>query len=110
MSTQFVPPTSYIEDRFYSFWQRQNISHQLIRQYQVGPYYADFAHPESRVIIEIDGHAYHSTPEQLERDQYRQQRLESWGWKVIRFTGKQVYHDPVRSVLRAKGAIERNLV
>ncbi|HLG65562.1 MAG TPA: DUF559 domain-containing protein [Ktedonosporobacter sp.] len=110
MSAQpWTPPTSYIEERFLAFWQRFNIPYTLIRQHKIGPYYADFAHLESRTVIEIDGAAYHSTPEQIERDQYRQQRLESWGWNVIRFSGKQVYRDPVRTVYRARNAIERNL-
>jgi very-short-patch-repair endonuclease len=63
---------------------------------------------ESRTIIEIDGTDYHASPEQVERDQYRQQRLESWGWSVIRFTGKEMRRDPVRTVYKAARAIERN--
>ncbi|GCE26342.1 hypothetical protein KDA_18260 [Dictyobacter alpinus] len=110
MSSQsFTPPTSYIEERFLYFWIKHNIPYTLVRQYQIGPYYTDFAHLESRVIIEIDGAAYHSTPEQIQRDQYRQQRLEDWGWTVIRFTGSQVYRDPVRSIYRARRTIERNV-
>lgn len=110
MSTiPFVPPTSYMEDRFFTFWQKYKLPYTLIRQYPIGPYYADFVHVESRMIIEIDGKAYHSTPEQIQRDQYRQQQLEDWGWTVIRFAGSQIYHDPVRSIYRAKGVIEKNI-
>ncbi|GHO69290.1 hypothetical protein KSC_081820 [Ktedonobacter sp. SOSP1-52] len=107
--TPFVPKTSYIEDRFFGFWQKHNIPYQLIRQYQIGPYYADFAHPESHVVIEIDGKAYHSNPEQVARDKHRQDQLEQWGWIVIRFTGSQVYRDPVRTIYRARNTIERQL-
>jgi very-short-patch-repair endonuclease len=106
--TSFTPFTSYMEDRFLMFWERQRIPYQLTRQYQIGPYYADFAHSESGVIIEIDGAAYHSSLEQIARDQDRQRWLESQGWLVIRFPGKQVYRDPVRTVYWAKAAIERN--
>ena len=107
-TTPFVPPTSYSEDRFFSFWHKQNIPYPLIRQYKIGPYYVDFAHLESHTIIEIDGAAYHTSPEQVQRDNHRQQRLESWGWSVIRFTGRQVFRDPVRTVYRAKRAVENN--
>jgi very-short-patch-repair endonuclease len=45
--------------------------------------------------IEIDGAAYHSTPDQIARDQERQNYLESLGWLVIRFTGSAVRcHSP----------------
>lgn len=95
-----------MEDRFFLFWRKCNIPYTLTRQYQIGPYYVDFAHLDSRVVIEIDGAAYHSTPEQIERDQYRQQFIERQGWTVTRFTGKQVYHTPGKVVYAAKQLIE----
>ncbi len=98
----FTPPTSYQEDRFYSFWNKRTSNIPLERQFKIGPYYADFAHIESRTVIEIDGAAYHSTHEQIEHDQRRQFYIESHGWYVIRFTGSQVYRDPVRSVYKAR--------
>lgn len=110
----FTPPTSYQEDRFLHFWLKQGIPYPLYRQYRIDhhssrfSYYADFAHMESRTIIEIDGASYHTSPEQVQRDQQRQAYLESLGWKVIRFTAKEVYRDPVRTVYRAARAIERN--
>src|SRR5258708_2763302 len=106
----FTPPTSYIEDRFMTFWQRLHIPYILIGQHPIGPYYADFAHLDSGVVIEIDGAAYHSSPEQVARDQDRQHWIEAQGWIVIRFSGSQVYRDPVRTVYRARRAIERNLL
>ena len=63
---------------------------------------------ESRTIIEIDGADYHTSPEQIHRDRRRQHKLESWGWSVIRFTGAEVFHDPIRTIYRAKRAVERN--
>ncbi|GCE04710.1 endonuclease domain-containing protein [Dictyobacter aurantiacus] len=113
-NSPFAPKTSYVEYRFLEFWSKQGIPYQLHHQYEIPhhsgrfSYYADFAHIESRTIIEIDGAAYHTSPEQIERDQRRQEYLESLGWTVIRFTAKQVYSDPVRTVLRAARAIERN--
>ena len=107
MSTSFVPQTSYAEDRFLSFWHKLHVPYSLYRQFQVGPYYVDFACLEGNLVIEIDGQAYHSSPEQQERDCYRQRYLEADGWTVIRFTAKEVYHWPVRCVKRAQSLIER---
>ncbi len=106
----WTSPVSYQEQRFLAFWVKLNIPYILEPQYQIGPYYADFAHPESRTIIEIDGKAYHTSPEQVERDQHRQAYLEAECWTVLRFTGSQIQRDPVRSVYQAKNAISSALV
>jgi len=45
---------------------------------------ADIAFPEQRLIIEMDGFAYHATPAQLRADHQRQNRLEAAGWTVLR--------------------------
>lgn len=103
----FNPPTSYMERRFADFFTRYSPDIHLEPQYQIGPFYADFAHLESKTLIEIDGAAYHSSPEQLERDQRRQAYLEDAGWCVIRYSGREVYHAPVRVVYQAKGIIGR---
>lgn len=107
MSTTFTPRTSYAEDRFLSFWHKLHIPYSLYRQFQVGPYYVDFACLEGNLIIEIDGAAYHSSPDQQERDTYRQRYIEADGWTVIRFTAKDVYHWPVKCVRRAQSLIEQ---
>lgn len=105
----YNPPSSYQETRFLTFWNRLHLPHRLERQHQIGPFYVDFAHLESRVVIEIDGKAFHSTAEQLKRDQERQGYIECQGWSVIRFTGNYIYHYPVRAVRHAQRLIERKI-
>lgn len=63
-------------------------------QYRIGPYFVDFALPAVNVIVEIDGHAFHSTKEQLARDMHRQRVLCREGWMVLRFTGSEIYANP----------------
>lgn len=47
----------------------------------------DIAFPEQRVAIEIDGFAFHSAPQEFQRDRTRQNLLVRHGWrKVLRFT------------------------
>lgn len=92
-----------------AFWVKLSIPYHLEPQYQIGPYYADFAHLESNTVIEIDGAAYHSSPEQIERDRCRTGYLEGQGYRVVRFPASQVHRDPVRSVYRAKRPIEQTL-
>jgi very-short-patch-repair endonuclease len=76
------------------FWKQ---AHQaipgLIRQYPVQTYRIDFALPEKKVAIELDGHEYHKTQEQRTYDAQRERTLQELGWQVIRFTGTEIYRD-----------------
>jgi very-short-patch-repair endonuclease len=67
----------------------------------------DLSYPDARVYIEYDG-GDHATPDQLEADNERQNRLSEQGWLPLRFT-KGSFKDPgqrivarVRKVLRSQ--------
>lgn len=47
-----------------------------------------------RYAIELDGYDYHSSKEQMNHDYERERALQKEGYKVIRFTGSQIYKDP----------------
>jgi very-short-patch-repair endonuclease len=53
----------------------------------------DFAIPDRKIGIELDGHATHSSTQAIADDRRRQRRLESAGWRIIRFGGAEVYAD-----------------
>jgi very-short-patch-repair endonuclease len=55
-----------------------------------GRYRVDFILKDARLIIELDGHEFHSTREQLEKDAIRQRYLTRAGYSVIRFTGREI--------------------
>jgi len=40
--------------------------------------------------VECDGEKFHILPEALTRDRERNNELTSFGWSVLRFTGKQI--------------------
>jgi hypothetical protein len=46
----------------------------------------DIVFGAARVVVEIDGWAYHSDRERFQRDRTRQNRLVAAGWTVLRFT------------------------
>src|SRR5262249_6451131 len=46
----------------------------------------DVAFPDRRVAVEVDGWAWHTDPEQFQRDRSRQNELVTAGWTVLRFT------------------------
>lgn len=56
-------------------------------------YRADFAIPELKIVIELDGHEFHKTKEQRTHDAKRERDLQTEGWKVIRFTGTEITND-----------------
>ena len=54
----------------------------------------DFAYPELRLAIEVDGFETHGTPRAMSRDFVRQNGLVPYGWRVLRFTWAQVVNEP----------------
>ncbi|MGX8272182.1 endonuclease domain-containing protein [Brevundimonas diminuta] len=80
--------------------------HKFRRQHPIGPYYADFACDQLRLIIEIDG-GVHRLDEVAARDFERQQALKALGWTVIRMTNDQVYEAPEFLVEAVKAHAQR---
>lgn len=73
-------------------------------QAQIGNYRADFLitfhHPQAatelfRVVVEVDGHAFHErTKQQAARDKRRDRHMTTRGYRVLRFSGSEVWKDP----------------
>ena len=57
---------------------------------------ADFMWRAQRLDVELDGRDVHMTPQAFERDRLRDQQLQVQGWRVVRFTGRQLTDDPRR--------------
>jgi len=60
------------------------------RQHPFGGFVIDFACPSRMLAVEVDGPIHNI---QTEQDAARTEILESWGWKVIRFTNDVVIRD-----------------
>lgn len=61
----------------------------------------------ARLVVELDGLRFHSTDHQRGRDQARQNALVLAGYRVLRFTWRDVVHEPervARDILLALGA------
>lgn len=54
----------------------------------------DFTFERQRVLVEVDGWAFHSDPERFERDRRRQNAYVTAGWLVLRFTWAQLHDHP----------------
>lgn len=51
---------------------------------------------EASVLVECDGHDYHErTKDQARRDKSRDRKLQALGHQVLRFTGSEIWADPL---------------
>jgi very-short-patch-repair endonuclease len=96
---------SHIEVAFFAFalLKIKNLRPQVwVDQYRV-----DFAVPEKKVAIELDGHEWHNTREQRTYDAKRDRYLLLHGWRIIRFTGSEIHKDVMECVREAKDLINK---
>ena len=57
------------------------------RQYQTGPYFADFACRQHKVVVELDGYSHDMRQtHDAERDRF----MAGQGWRVLRFGNEDV--------------------
>jgi very-short-patch-repair endonuclease len=78
---------------------------ELEPQFEVDRYRLDFAIPGEKVAIEIDGHEFHKTKEQRTRDAKRERYLQAQGWRVIRFTGTEIFENVFKCVEEVKSLV-----
>lgn len=82
---------SYPEKRFQQMLENDDFAKKYLiyREYSVFPYFIDFAFVDLKVAVEIDG-SQHLEDDRKERDNKKDALLIENGWKVIRFTAKDV--------------------
>ena len=68
------------------------------RQFSIEQFIIDFYSPQLKLAIEIDG-LTHLTDEEKDYDAWRQNKLEEYGVKFLRFTNEEVYGN-INEVLR----------
>ena len=78
---------------------RQLNGHKFRRQHPIGPYIADFACVEARLVVELDG-GQHAQADALKHDERRTQFLLARGWHVLRFWNHDMLAEPA-GVLQA---------
>lgn len=76
----------------------------LEMQVSVGRYRFDFL-ANGRQVIEIDGAAWHSSPEQIECDRIRDEYSVEQGYRVLRIPAKVVFNTPDKAISQVKAAI-----
>lgn len=69
----------------------------LQMQVPVGRYRLDFL-VDKRLVVEVDGAKWHSSPEAIERDRQRDVYMKSEGFEVLRIPARTVLYDPEEAV------------
>ena len=54
----------------------------------------DFVWPEARLVVELDSWTWHRGRARFKDDRARDQALVAAGWRVVRFTTRQLAQDP----------------
>ena len=72
---------------------------------KVGAYEVDALWPDRRLIVEVDGFAFHSTRAAFERDRLRDANLHAAGHRVMRVTWRQITHEPEALIARLAAAL-----
>lgn len=74
-------------------------------QVEIGKYKVDFcitipiynSSESKKIIIECDGHEFHEkTKEQAQHDKERDRFLQAEGYPIYRFTGSEIYRNPLK--------------
>jgi len=94
---------SALEDAFLALCDDHGIARPRINAIVCG-LEVDFHWPRRRLVVEVDGWAYHRTRRAFERDRERDAVLAAGGIRVLRFTHRQVSREPalVAAALRRR--------
>jgi very-short-patch-repair endonuclease len=89
------PTGSELEHRFLCLCRRHQIPKPETNA-QLGRFLVDFLWRDERLVVETDGYRFHRTRSAFESDRARDVDLKLLGYDVVRFTHRQVAHEPRR--------------
>jgi very-short-patch-repair endonuclease len=72
---------------------------------RVGRHEVDFLWRDSRLVVEVDGFAYHAHRGAFERDRLRDAELQAAGYRVMRVTWRQIAEAPEAVIARVAQAL-----
>jgi very-short-patch-repair endonuclease len=103
--------TSPIEDRLYDAMRSGGIEaeRQFYVREQGQGFMLDLAvmTGDRNLAIECDGEAYHSGKEKAKQDRGRDNALNAAGWHVLRFSGAEIWQDPLECMKVIRRALRR---
>jgi hypothetical protein len=88
---------SELEERFLALISDYGLPQPLVNAglFAGGRWYeADCVWRDPRLVVELDGRAFHATTSAFERDRARDRALQVAGWRVVRVTWRQLASEP----------------
>ena len=97
------PTESLLEILYFQLLRENEIATPTKQLVMPGVGRIDFAYPDQKVSIELDGGRFHASREAQERDRAKSNDLVAAGWRVLRFTWDDVTKRPnqVLALMRA---------
>jgi very-short-patch-repair endonuclease/predicted transcriptional regulator of viral defense system len=99
-----APTRSVFEDAFLHFVERHALPRPEVNQTAAG-HEVDMLWREQRLIVELDGLAYHAGDEAFEVDRERDATLVAAGYSVLRLTWRRLTHHPAREAARLRSLL-----
>jgi very-short-patch-repair endonuclease len=96
---------SELEERFLALVRSAELPDPEVNARLCG-YEVDFLWRARRRVIEVDGHAYHSTRQATTHDRKKDNDLDTAGYGVTRFTADQILHDPEDTLARTRRVLQ----
>jgi len=98
---------SELEHRFLELCRAAGLPRPAVNAVIAG-YEVDALWPSARVVVELDGYAFHRTREAFERDRVRDGALQLAGYRVLRVTHRRLERDAaaIVDVVRSLLAVE----
>jgi hypothetical protein len=100
-----TPTRSVLEDRFLAFVEAHGLPRPEVNQRVVG-HEVDALWREQRLVVELDGRAFHDGPAAFERDRERDADLVAAGYHVMRLTWRRLSVQGDREARRLRGLLE----
>ncbi len=99
------PTRSELEDAFLALCERYELPRPKVNT-KVGGYEVDAYFEAERLIVELDGYAYHSDRASFERDHVRDLDAKAQGIETLRITHRQLTKQPQRVAARLEKILE----
>lgn len=75
-------------------------------QYQISDMTVDFAFPDHKLVVEVNGKAWHSSEDQISRDRKRWFVLRREGWRRRSYPAEVVFKNPYKVAYTIKTLLE----
>jgi hypothetical protein len=95
---------SEAEERMLALIERGDLPRPLVNAHVAG-HEVDLYWPDHRLVVEVDGYAFHSRPADFERDRRREQDLSAAGIRTSRVTFRQIVGQPEALLVRLARAM-----